>query len=97
MSDPRAQVSIRILDKEYQVECPADERTDLLDSAEVLNEKMREIRDSGRIVGLDDFALGQASVLKNPLRRDSLARTRESTSRWRATLRSGPPRGRPFP
>ena len=53
MSEPYAQVSVRILDKEYQVACPASERTDLLDSAEILNSKMREIRDSGRIVGLD--------------------------------------------
>ena len=37
MSEPFAQVSVRILDKEYQVACPASERTDLLDSAEVLN------------------------------------------------------------
>ena len=50
-------VSVRILDKEYQVACPASERTDLLDSAEILNEKMREIRDSGRIVGLDRIAV----------------------------------------
>ena len=67
MSDPRAQVSIRILDKEYQVECPADERTDLLDSAEVLNEKMREIRDSGRIVGLDRIAVMAALNMANDL------------------------------
>jgi cell division protein ZapA (FtsZ GTPase activity inhibitor) len=32
MSEPYAQVSVRILDKEYQVACPASERTDLLDS-----------------------------------------------------------------
>ena len=49
MSEPYAQVSVRILDKEYQVACRASERTDLLDSAEILNEKMREIRDSGDV------------------------------------------------
>ncbi len=38
MSDTNAQISVRILDKEYQVACPASERTDLLDSAELLNE-----------------------------------------------------------
>jgi len=47
MTDPYAQVSVRILDKEYQIACPASERTDLLDSAEILNAKMIEIRDSG--------------------------------------------------
>ncbi len=67
MSDTNAQVSVRILDKEYQVACPASERTDLLDSAEVLNEKMREIRDSGRIVGLDRIAVMAALNMANDL------------------------------
>ena len=67
MSDAPTQVSVRILDKEYQVACPASERTDLLDSAEVLNAKMREIRDSGRIVGLDRIAVMAALNMANDL------------------------------
>ena len=67
MNDPHAQVSVRILDKEYQVACPASERTDLLDSAEVLNSKMLEIRDSGRVVGLDRIAVMAALNIANDL------------------------------
>ena len=67
MSEPYAQVSVRILDKEYQVACPANERTDLLDCAEVLNAKMREIRDSGRVVGLDRIAVMAALNMANDL------------------------------
>jgi cell division protein ZapA len=67
MSEPYAQVSVRILDKEYQVACPASERTDLLDSAEILNDKMREIRDSGRVVGLDRIAVMAALNMANEL------------------------------
>lgn len=67
MNDTNAQVSVRILDKEYQVACPASERTDLLDSAEVLNSKMREIRDSGRIIGLDRIAVMAALNMANDL------------------------------
>ena len=67
MTQQIAQVSVRILDKEYQVACPADERTDLLDSAEILNDKMREIRDSGRIVGLDRIAVMAALNMANDL------------------------------
>jgi cell division protein ZapA len=67
MTEQIAQVSVRILDKEYQVACPAEERTDLLDSAEILNEKMREIRDSGRIVGLDRIAVMAALNMANDL------------------------------
>ncbi len=62
-----AQVSVRILDKEYRVSCPASERTDLLDSAEVLNAKMREIRDSGHVVGLDRIAVIAALNMANEL------------------------------
>ncbi len=67
MNNPHAQVSVRILDKEYQVACPASERTDLLDSAEVLNSKMLEIRDSGRVVGLDRIAVMAALNMANDL------------------------------
>ena len=67
MTQPTAQVSVRILDKEYQVACPAEERTDLLDSAEVLNAKMLEIRDSGRVVGLDRIAVMAALNMANDL------------------------------
>ena len=67
MNEPYAQVSVRILDKEYQVACPASERTDLLDSAEILNEKMREIQNSGRIVGLDRIAVMAALNMANDL------------------------------
>ena len=67
MTESQAQVSIRILDKEYQVACAASERTDLLDSAEALNAKMQEIRDSGRIVGLDRIAVMAALNMANDL------------------------------
>ena len=67
MNDMYAHVSVRILEKEYQVACPAAERTDLLDSAEVLNAKMREIRDSGKVVGLDRIAVMAALNMANDL------------------------------
>ena len=67
MTTQHAQVSVRILDKEYQVACPLDERTDLLDSAEVLNAKMLEIRNSGRVVGLDRIAVMAALNMANDL------------------------------
>ena len=69
MTNPNAQVSVRILDKEYQVACPPEERTDLLDSAEVLNAMMLEIRDSGRVVGLDRIAVMAALNMANDLLR----------------------------
>ncbi len=65
-----SRVSVRLLEKEFVVACAHEERADLLDSAEYLNSKMREIRDSGKVVGLDRIAVMAAlnlahEVLKN--------------------------------
>lgn len=67
MSEMFAHVTIRILEKEYQVACPAEEKTDLMASAELLNQKMREIRDSGKVVGLDRVAVMAALNMANEL------------------------------
>jgi cell division protein ZapA len=67
MSDRNVRVSVRILEKEYQVACLPEERSELLDSAEFLNNKMREIRDGGNIVGLDRIAVVAALNLSHEL------------------------------
>ena len=68
MSEDRVtRVSVRLLDREYQAACPADERSDLLDSAEYLDTKMREVRDGGKVVGLDRIAVISALNLANEL------------------------------
>ncbi|HTC53244.1 MAG TPA: cell division protein ZapA [Steroidobacteraceae bacterium] len=64
-----ARVSVRILEKEYFVACPHDERAALLDAAEYLTARMREIRDSGKVVGLDRVAVMAALNLANELLR----------------------------
>ena len=68
-------LSVRILEKEYLVACAPEERTELLDSAEFLNGRMREIRDSGKIVGLDRVAVMAALNLAHEVLR---SRARES-------------------
>ncbi|HJY37823.1 MAG TPA: cell division protein ZapA [Steroidobacteraceae bacterium] len=69
MTDRTTRVSVRILEKEYQVACLPEERSELLDSAEFLNLKMREIRDAGNIVGLDRIAVMAALNLAHELLR----------------------------
>lgn len=82
-----AEVSVRILEKEYQFSCPASERNDLLNSAEFLNAKMRQIRDSGKVVGLDRIAVMAALNLSNDLLKN---RNREELldSDWGLRLKS---------
>ena len=67
MTERTSRVSVRILEKEYQVACLPEERSELLDSAEYLNVKMREIRDAGNIVGLDRIAVMAALNLAHEL------------------------------
>ena len=50
-------ISVVILDKEYRVSCPDEERDGLISAASFLNEKMQVIKQSGRIVGLDRIAV----------------------------------------
>ena len=69
MTQDTARVSVRIMEKEYVVACPYEERSALLDSAEFLNSRMREIRDSGKVVGHDRIAVMVALNLANELMR----------------------------
>ena len=57
MADEPKQVPVRILDKEYVVGCAPSEEPELLESARVLDAKMREIRDGGKVVGLERVAV----------------------------------------
>jgi cell division protein ZapA len=52
-----ATVSVRILDKEYQVACDPDEVDELTASARYLDGQMRIIRESGKVLGLDRMAV----------------------------------------
>jgi cell division protein ZapA len=57
MSEAPTRVNVRILDRDYQVACPPGEQDALLESAKLLNGKMRDIRKSGAVIGLDRIAV----------------------------------------
>jgi cell division protein ZapA len=60
-------VSVRILDKEYQVNCSEEEVDELTASARYLDAQMRSIRDSGKVLGLDRMAVMAALNIANDL------------------------------
>jgi cell division protein ZapA len=62
-------VSVRILEKEYQVNCPEEEIDELNASARFLDAQMRGIRDSGKVLGLDRMAVMAALNIANDLLR----------------------------
>ncbi len=78
------QVNVKILEREYQFSCPEDERNELIRSAEYLNARMRQIRDSGKVVGLDRIAVMAALNLANELLR---IRDRDQSSETNVGLR----------
>ena len=64
MSDQQT-INISIFDKEYQVSCKQDEIQALRDSAYYLDSKMREIKASGSVLGLDRLAVMAALNIAN--------------------------------
>jgi len=70
-------VTILVLDKEYQVHCPPDQRDALLRAALELDQRMRTIRQSGNVIGLERIAIMAALNLSYDLL-DSQHRATES-------------------
>lgn len=60
MSSVPEPVKVNILDREYQFACPESEREALKEAARQLDESMREIKESGRLMSLERIALQAA-------------------------------------
>ncbi len=56
MSQPNT-VTVKILDKDYQVACPEEQESQLLVSAKYLDKQMRGIRETGKVIGLERIAV----------------------------------------
>ena len=48
---------VKILDKDYRVTCDKDGREDLQRAARYLDEQMREIRNVGKVIGIERIAI----------------------------------------
>jgi len=60
-------LTVKILDREFRVSCPLEEQQHLLDSADALDKRMRDIRDTGRVIGVDRIAVMAALNLASEL------------------------------
>lgn len=67
MSEDTVPVSVMILDKEYRIACKSEERETLLETSRFLDNKMREIRTSGKVIGTDRIAVMAALNLAHEL------------------------------
>jgi cell division protein ZapA len=50
-------VTVKILDKDYQVACPPEQEQGLIAAARYLDKQMRGVRDSGKVIGLERIAV----------------------------------------
>lgn len=50
-------IDIVIMGREFRVACPENEREALAHAVKYLDTKMREIRDSGKVVGIERIAI----------------------------------------
>lgn len=50
-------LQIAIMGREFRVACPEDEQAGLLEAVDYLNRKMLEIRDAGKVIGLERIAI----------------------------------------
>lgn len=57
MSRDSKGIDINILGREFRVACPEDEQETLLSAATYLDKKMREIRDQGKVIGVERIAV----------------------------------------
>ncbi len=73
-------VFVKILDKEYQVACPREERQALIESAQLLDDRMRAIRGSGAVIGLERIAVMAALNLSHELLQAKVPRGSPSTT-----------------
>ncbi|MRX28070.1 cell division protein ZapA [Kangiella sp. HZ709] len=60
-------VNVSILGKEFQVASPEDEHQQLLQAATFLDKRMREIRESGKVLGIERIAVMAALNLSYEL------------------------------
>jgi cell division protein ZapA len=73
MSNQPSAVEVKILDKEYQVNCPPSDQEALMKSARYLDESMRKIKDRGNIHGAEKIAVMAAiNITHDMLRKNRL-------------------------
>ena len=66
MSEAKS-LQITIMGREFRVACPEEEQAGLLEAVDYLNRKMLEIRDGGKVIGLERIAIMAALNIAHEL------------------------------
>ena len=67
MSADAKGLQINVMGREFRVACPEDEQKGLLEAVDYLNKKMSEIRDNGKVIGLERIAIMAALNIAHEL------------------------------
>ena len=67
MSADSKGLQINVMGREFRVACPENEQTGLLEAVDYLNKKMGEIRDHGKVIGLERIAIMAALNIAHEL------------------------------
>jgi cell division protein ZapA len=65
-ADPKA-LQVNVMGREFRVACPESEQKELLEAVDYLNKKMDEIRDGGKVVGVERIAIMAALNIAHEL------------------------------
>jgi len=67
MSKEPPGLDINILGRQFRVACPEEEQKDLLKAVAYLDQKMRDIRDAGKVIGVERIAIMAALNIAHEL------------------------------
>src|SRR5689334_21265748 len=67
MSPDSKGLQINVMGREFRVACPEEEQKGLLEAVDYLNKKMNEIRDNGKVIGLERIAIMAALNIAHEL------------------------------
>ncbi len=81
MSSETSTLEVFILDKSYRINCPENEQESLRSSGQYLDRKMREIRSSGKVIGLERIAVIAALNITHELLNASRSMDAQSDSK----------------
>ena len=57
MTEENNVITIQVLDRKYNIKCPAEEASDLQEAAKFVNDQMKRLRQTGNMTSTDQLAV----------------------------------------
>jgi cell division protein ZapA len=73
MASKAQRLNVKIMDRDFQLACIPEEKEALLAAVRVVDERMKRIRDQGKVAGLEKIAVMAALQLAGDLRTSKTA------------------------